>query len=40
MMKFAKIGAAVSLAVVSTAAFAANACCGSIECCLRMFGCC
>ncbi|WP_267873324.1 hypothetical protein [Massilia yuzhufengensis] len=39
--KLAKIAAVAGLAVVSTAAFAATkGCCGSIECCLRMLGCC
>lgn len=39
--KLVKISAVVGLALVSTAAYAAaNGCCGSIECCLKMLGCC
>ncbi|WLI87809.1 hypothetical protein Q4S45_13795 [Massilia sp. R2A-15] len=39
--KFFKVGAAVALLAVSAAAAASNmGCCLSVECCLRMLGCC
>ena len=39
--KLIKVAAVMGLAAVSTAAFAAaNGCCGSIECCMKMLGCC
>lgn len=41
MKKLIKLSALAGLAVVSTAAFAAaNSCCGTLECCLQMLGCC
>ncbi|WP_259772427.1 hypothetical protein [Pseudoduganella albidiflava] len=39
--KLVKITIAAGLLAASTAAFAAaNGCCGSIECCLKMLACC
>jgi hypothetical protein len=35
-----KMAAAVALLSASAVAFAAGGCCGSIECCLKMLGCC
>lgn len=35
-----KIAAAVALLSASAVALAGNGCCGSIECCLKMLGCC
>lgn len=38
--KFFKLSAVVSLLVVSAVAFAANGCCGDLQCCLEMLACC
>ena len=39
--KLIKVSTVLGLAAVSTAAFAASqGCCASIECCLKMLGCC
>lgn len=35
-----KLSALLGFAAVSTAALAANSCCGTLECCLKMMGCC